>query len=736
MCLTLAVVWPAAALADDWAAWRGPEQTGFARQPAPITKWTPGGENQLWKIDVGGRSTPIVMNGRVFLVGPVGAGECLQERVVCVDGTTGRTLWERRFNVFLTDIVKNRVGWPSLVGDPETGFVYCHGTGGEMMCFDANGTLQWERAMTEEFNRVSGYGGRIHTPVIDEDRLLISMVSSSWGTHGPPGHYYAALDKRTGEVIWWSKPGGRHLDTTYSVPFITVINGRRMIIAGNADGNVYGMLARTGEKVWEFKLAKRGLNTSVVCDGKYAYISHSEENLDTTVMGRVVCIDASMTGDITEKGEVWRYDGCQAGYASPALANGRLYVVDNSAHLFCFDAKSGKLHWTFEMGRVGKGSPVVTKDGVIYCGTVNGRFLIMKDLGDKCEMLDETEFTRDDDLVVEIFGSPAVADGRIFFMTRYETYALGNEDTSPPAVDIPALPDEKPVQEDKPAHLQVVPAEVTLAPGEQVQFLARLFDANGRLIGVRKAKWSPVDVKGEFHPTGTFIAADHRVFSAGLVKAEVDGLTGTARVRVGPSIPFFETFDKMKTGSVPPGWIGVGGKSVLVEQDGNVVLRKNAENPSVPFMRMRAFSGPPISDGYTVVADIKADLSSGRRPTLPDVGLINSRYLLIAKGREQELWLESWTPIPRISKRLPFEWKHDVWYRLKLRVDIIGNDGLVRGKVWSRGEQEPVDWMIEIRDPCPNTEGSPGLYAYSLGTTPRKQGAMSYYDNYRVFKND
>ena len=146
------------------------------------------------------------------------------------------------------------------------------------------------------------------------------------------------------------------------MPAVAVIGGKRILIAAAADGWVYGMLARTGEKLWSYKLSKRGLNTSIVVEGNYAYVSHSEEKYTTTQMGAVLCIDASKTGDITEDGAVWRHDDLTVGYAAPALANGRLYVVNNAATMICFDAKTGKKFWEYDMGRVGKSSPTVTAD--------------------------------------------------------------------------------------------------------------------------------------------------------------------------------------------------------------------------------------------------------------------------------------------------------------------------------------------------------------------------------------
>ena len=208
--------------AADWATWRGPGQNGMAYERAVVTKWSPDGENLLWKSPEGGRTTPLVMNGRVYFIGPVGDGECLQERVICLDAETGKTLWEYRFNVFFTDIVANRVGWTALAGDEETVNLYAHGTGGEMLCLDRDGKVLWKHSLTEEYNRVSGYGGRLVNPAIDEDRVIVSFLSSNWGNHAKPAHRFVAFDKRTGKVVWWAESQMPPVDTVYATPVVTV----------------------------------------------------------------------------------------------------------------------------------------------------------------------------------------------------------------------------------------------------------------------------------------------------------------------------------------------------------------------------------------------------------------------------------------------------------------------------------------------------------------------------------
>ncbi|MCH7812579.1 MAG: PQQ-binding-like beta-propeller repeat protein, partial [Planctomycetes bacterium] len=315
--------------AGDWPAWRGPDQTGQSRQGAAVTSWSPDGDNLLWKLPFGGRTTPIVMGGRVYFIAPVGQGVGRQERVICLEADTGKTVWEHRFNVYHTDIVENRVGWTSVAADSETGQVYAHGTGGELFCWDRDGKPVWKVSMTEVLGRISGYGGRLMTPLIDEDRVVVSYLSSGWGAYAKGAHRYFAFDKRTGDLVWISTLPGKPLDTTYASPAVGVIGGKRMMVCPAADGYVYGLLARTGEIVWKYKLSKRGLNVSAVIDGDRVYVGHSEENYTTTEMGAVVCLDASLTGDITDTGAIWRIDGLAVGYCSPALAGDRLYVVTN-----------------------------------------------------------------------------------------------------------------------------------------------------------------------------------------------------------------------------------------------------------------------------------------------------------------------------------------------------------------------------------------------------------------------
>ena len=480
----LLVVCPAAR-AGDWAHWRGPEQNGISRETGLVDDWSlEDGNNVLWESPIGGRATPIVLNGRIYLncrttddVNDAEEKVHAREQVVCRDANTGKELWRDAFNVFQTDIPAPRVGWAAMVGDSETGNVYVHSVSGIFRCYSPDGKTLWEHSLFEDFGKISGYGGRTQTPIIDEDRIIVSFLVRSWGEFKgpPPVHAYFAFDKNNGKLLWVSAPGGRPHDTNYSAPVVTVINGIRMLIGGNADGGVYAMQARTGEPIWGFRMSRRGLNATPVVDGKFVYISHGEDNIDNTSFGRIQCIDASGSGDVTESHGVWRVDDIKAGYTALVVKDGILYVVADTGTLYAFDSKSGDRLWTHNLGTVGKGSPVWA-DGKLYVMEVNGNVHILKPSREKCEELSRVELRAGDgNGLDEIYASPAIANGKVYLVTRDRTICLGKKDAKPASDPVPGLDEETPAG-DEVALIQLVPYDTYVMGGGEVEYELRAFD--------------------------------------------------------------------------------------------------------------------------------------------------------------------------------------------------------------------------------------------------------------------
>ena len=476
---------PADAEAQDWPSWRGRAQTGVSELTGLPSNWSVDGENLVWFQPHIARSTPAVFDGRVCANGRTGEDVAKKEIVTCWNADDGTQLWEHTFSVTNTTVPFNRVGWGSVTGDPETGYLYALNVDGHLHAFDRDGAIVWSWRLHEELGRASGYGGRTSTPIIDEDRLILSVIGSSWGDlGGPPRHRYAAFNKANGNVEWISTPGGRPADlNTQSVPIVAVVNGQRLIIDGNADGRVYALQARTGKKVWEFHLSQRGINVSPVIDGTTVYVAHSEENIDQGTMGRFVALDATREGDITETGEIWRINELAVGFSSPLIHDGRLYVIDNSANLYAIDASDGTVLWEESVGTVGKSSPVWA-DGKLYVTEVNGNVHILRPGDDGAEFLDSDELEVEDGRYAEIYGSFAPAYGRLYVTAESGIYCIGD-----PNAPFAANPGETPplgaeaAATSTVATIQVHPAELIAAAGETLRFRIEAFDANGQSLG-------------------------------------------------------------------------------------------------------------------------------------------------------------------------------------------------------------------------------------------------------------
>ena len=728
--VALTCFYPVSSIADEWPSWRGTGQRGFSPEKNLPGKWSQKGENLLWTQPIGARSAPVAWDGRVYVLHLTGAGQSMQEEVVCMSADTGEVLWRYAFNIFLTDIPSTRVGWSNPCVDRETGNVIVHGVQGTFVCLDKKGQRVWRRSLTEEFGRISGYGGRTHTPMVDENRVIISFLNAAWGNQGRGSHRYLALDKLTGEVIWWAAPGGPPLDTTYSMPTVAVVDGVRLIVAGCADGNIYGLKSRTGEKVWTFKLSKRGINASVLVHNGLAYACHSEENQFNSdpkqpTMGRVVCFKTSGKGDITNTNEVWRADGLTAGYSSPAADNKYLYVGANSANIHCFDLKSGKEAWVHNVGTVLKASPVVG-DGKLYVGEVSGHFSILKLGPGKASTLSREKFALPDGRPIEINGSACIARGRVYFCTSKNIYCVAKAGAVSGADSLPWPSSSRDAQPGaRPSHIQVLPAETALQPGESRSFRAVIYDSTGRLIGECAPHWEVSGLDAEVDPSGKLTVKQGTSFQGGMLTATHAGLKGGSRVRVVPDLPLRIDFEDRAPGLAPGGWISASPvKFKVVDLDGNKVLKKLSDKPK--FILARMYFGRPIEQGYTMQIDM---MGTEQKFQLPDMGFFVSRYRFDLLGNRQGARIVSWSPMPRLEKKIRFRWDPKVWYTAKMAVIRSGKKAIVRAKVWKKGTAEPADWTLEVEDSTPNMGGAPGLYAYSAGSTDKKIGGEIYYDN-------
>jgi len=736
------------AAVDGWLHWRGPHQNGTSDEkglPAAV-----GPDNLLWTYDIHGRGEAVIADGKVYSYGYRGAGPDLREYLTCLDAETGALQWEIGFNDFLSDIVYERyaIGAPTV--DAETGNIYLMTGAGIFVCVSPQGRILWELSMMERFGMLTFPNGRRGAAVIAGDLVIHHCITSYWGADGPARDRFFAFDKKTGELVWSSTPGTPPKDSSFSSPVLDWENGRRVLYAGTGCGNLVCVDVRTGAPIWRYHMSFGGVNSSVLVFEDRVVAIHGKENVDTSDVGRMIAVERNAQPEAGAAGpvvldassELWRQPLVMF-TSSPVLVEGRVYQVTHTGELVCVDARTGAILWEHKLGNGQLHASPLYAEGRLYVPMDDGVFHILKLKDDGVETLDT------ESLGEECLGAPTAWNGKLYLHTKGKLYCWGQRGDNPGLAHWP-----NPVEYPKPgapAALQIVPADILLAPGGKQSLRVRTIDALGGEVASDPG--STLDKFEAFVPptarvrsrmeatfdNGTLTADNQPLPSAGSFKATRGELSGIARGRILPSVPFTEDFERFEISETQPEghaeagaqfaypplpWIGARFKWEIRDLDGNKVLRKTLDN--VLFQRAMTFFGGPGLANYTLQADVMTD---GNRRTKSTVGVINQRYIIALVGNSQELEISS--NQDRIKVAVPFRWNQKQWYTIKSRVDLNADgSGVVRAKAWPKGDPEPEAWTLEVPHKAAHREGAPGLFGFS----PQSLFPV-YVDNIQVTAN-
>ncbi len=179
-----------------------------------------------------------------------------------------------------------------------------------------------------------------------------------------------ALDKKTGRFLWFfSTKGGAMPTPAYDKDRLFIATG---------DGTAYCINAETGKKIWENKLGGMANMSSCAVYEDKVYVSMSLKSY-------IYCLDAQ-TGKVIWQGTIPGATNTGMGDVSPAVDGGVVVMdaVNNGKKVKgnmtidtgvrAYDAKTGKVLWTHQMGRgpkppAFKGGMPMIHEGVVYVGT-------------------------------------------------------------------------------------------------------------------------------------------------------------------------------------------------------------------------------------------------------------------------------------------------------------------------------------------------------------------------------
>lgn len=407
----------------DWPAFRGPWGNGHVSAPGRVKPlglplhWSET-KNVKWKTAVPHRgfSTPVVMNGRVWLTTATLEGNDFF--VICVDAVSGQIrLNKKLFHADNPESLGNNVNCyasPSPV--IESGRVYVHFGSYGTACLDtATGNVLWQRSDL----RCRHYRGPGSSPILFEDLLILTM-------DGIDVQYMVALDKKTGRTVWktdrsaiWNdldldgKPIREgDLRKAYSTPLIIDINGKKQMISVGAKA-AYGYDPANGHELWKVRYLGYSNAACPVFGPPMAYI--------ITGFGRteLFAVRVEGSGDITDTNIVWKNRRAIPRIPSPILVDDLLYLISDNGTTTCLEAVTGREVWKESLDGNYAASPLYA-DERIYCFNQSGETTVLRP-GRKFEVLAKNK------LESGFMASPAVSGKALFLRTRTHLYRIESD---------------------------------------------------------------------------------------------------------------------------------------------------------------------------------------------------------------------------------------------------------------------------------------------------------------------
>ena len=429
--------------AADWPMLGGrPDRNMVSTEKGLPVEWDGGAARThiKWVADLGDVTygSPVVAEGRVF-IGTNNDDPAVKEKrgvLKCFSEKDGRLLW-RVVHAKLPDASED----DSAIGVCSTpcvvdGRVYYVSNRAELVCLTADeGKTVWTLDMREKLGVSPNQASSSSPLVVGGQVFVVTGQGADYKTgvvKKPDAPSFIAVDRMTGTIAWQdSSPGANIMTGQWGSPGYGVVAGQPQVVFPGGDGWLYSFDPAAGKLLWKFnckaheKISPQGdpettfnLTGAPVFSGNFVYIAIGEPEAGTGP-GALRCIDARQRGDVTANAEVWRLGGedFNDSLSTVAVHDGLVFAADAPGFLYCIDAGTGKRRWSHDHLSNIWGSPLVA-DGRVYLQTGEGVVHIFE-AGHEKKLV-----TKIDTLEDIAHGTPVAANGVLYITGQSKLYAI------------------------------------------------------------------------------------------------------------------------------------------------------------------------------------------------------------------------------------------------------------------------------------------------------------------------
>ncbi len=348
----------------EWPQWRGPHRDAVSAEKGLLPSWPEKGPALAWETKGlgSGYSSVSIHSGHIVTLGKRGPALYL----VSLSIKDGKEEWATKL---LDKADKQPNCTPTIAGN----MVYALGTAGDLFCVGLEkGDIVWHKSLPKDFGgkMMSGWGYS-ESPLIDGDRLICSP--------GAKDAAIAALDKKTGELIWKSE-----------IPDIGSRGG---------DGAGYSsIVVSKGAGVKQYvQLMGRGVISVDAKDGKFLWgynrVANGTANIPTPIIhdDYVFCSSGYGTGSAllklvkdgsgvkAEEQYFLEAKTMQNHHGGMIMVGDYIYCGNqhNQGFPMCLEWKTGKVKWSQGRGPGQGSAAIVYADGQLYFRYQNGTMALI-----------------------------------------------------------------------------------------------------------------------------------------------------------------------------------------------------------------------------------------------------------------------------------------------------------------------------------------------------------------------
>ncbi|NQU21591.1 MAG: PQQ-binding-like beta-propeller repeat protein [Candidatus Nealsonbacteria bacterium] len=386
-----------------WPGFRGPQGTGQSADDNVPVKWGPG--DIAWRTELNGQghSSPCVWDDNIFLTGARKTeSEQVERLIFCLDRNTGAVVWQQVASVGKAEVTHRMNGFASATCATDGQRVVAFFGHGGIHTYDMHGKKLWSR----DLGTLPGAWGTAASPLIVDDKVIQNCDAQGES-------FVIALDMKTGETVW--KTGrGQMPRGGWSTPLLIDVGSRRELIL-NGEYGVHGYDPDTGKELWFCKGFNGRGTPSPTFDRQRLFVVSSKP-------GDTFALRPGGSGNVRETRIVWHTPRSSGrNLSSPVLAGGCLLTANMSGIGVCYDALTGKEHWTARLEGSLTASPMAA-GGLAYFQNEAGTTLVIRPGKD----LDVIARNHIEPPEGEIFrSSPVPSEGQIFCRSNRALYCIG-----------------------------------------------------------------------------------------------------------------------------------------------------------------------------------------------------------------------------------------------------------------------------------------------------------------------